>query len=95
MAKIKKALYDLFYINNELSLTRMFLVVLFLIGISGCIGIYMNLILAKIEIIDMIKWILALVIGNKAVDNVVSQVFSSPRGQMPSTKNPRGDIKNV
>jgi len=95
MKAIKQGLYDLLYINNELSLTRIFLIVLFLIGISGCIGIYLGLLPPTTEIIDIIKWVLALVVGNKMADNIVAQVFGSPRNQMPGAKNPKGDVCDV
>jgi len=84
-------LKDLFYINNELSLSRVFMFVLFLIGSIGCVLVYFGAIPSDQGIIDMIKWILSLVVGNKVADNVVTQMFGSARGTMP-IKNPRGDV---
>jgi hypothetical protein len=84
-------LKDFFFFNNELSMTRVFLAMGLLLGCIGVLGVYLELIPSKQEIIDLIKWLLGYVFGAKAADNIVAQVFGSPKGENPGPKNPRGD----
>jgi hypothetical protein len=54
--------------------------------------IYFDLFPLKLEIVDrakdFINYIISLVVGSKAVDNIRKSVFDTPRGET-SPKNPR------
>jgi len=95
MRKIKHALYDILYINNELSLTRIQMTVLFLIGISGCVGIYTGHIPNTKDNTELTKIILGLAVTTKIADNGLTQIYGSVRGEMPGIKNSRGEIRDV
>ena len=82
--------HDLFYINNELSLSRVFMAILFCVGILGTLCVYFGLIPNTADVVDLIKWILSLVVGNKVADSAISQIFGSPKG-VTLVKNPRGE----
>ena len=80
----------LLYVNNEPSLTRFFLTISFVIAIGIIVGMVYGWFPIKQEFIDLVKWILGFALGGKTADNLITQVFGSPRGITP-VKNPRGE----
>ena len=83
-------LKGMFYVNNEPSMTRFFLAVSFVVALGIIIGMVYGWFPIKQEFIDLVKWILGMVLGGKTADNLITQIFGSPRGVTP-VKNPKGE----
>lgn len=84
---MKKILYGLFYFNNEFSRTSLFLFTFFILAVLGIIGLYTSLIPTTNDLVDMVKYLVAIVVGGKTVDSVVTQVLGSPIGKPAPPKN--------
>ena len=80
----------MFYVNNEPSMTRFFLAISFIVALGIIVGMVHGWFPTKQEFIDLVKWILGMVLGGKTADNLITQVFGSPKGITP-IKNPKGE----